>query len=301
MAAVTDDNITEEVCARYARAPDPRLAQVMTSLVRHLHAFARDVHLTRAEWLAALEFLIAAGKKSDPKRNEMMLVSDVLGLSMLTVMLDQAGPEGATPNTIEGPFFIPDSPVLDLGGDMRADAPGKLCYMHGRVVDMHGQPIEGVRLDVWQADDDGLYEAQLGKETGYLRATYVTGPDGHYCAKTVVPKHYSIPLDGPVGELVAATGISHDRPAHIHVMAQAAGYELLVTHLFRAGAEYLDQDAVYGVRPELIVDFHDHAPGPTPSGEVATEPYSTVLFDIVLAPAKSRAAREAVVPEPCST
>ena len=286
MAAVTEQNITDEVCARYAAAPDPRLARVMTSLVRHLHDFARDVQLTRAEWLAALDFLIAAGKKTDEKRNEMMLVSDVLGLSMLTVMLDQKLPEGATPCTIEGPFFIPDSPVLGLGGDMRADAPGTLCYMHGTVTDMHGKPVEGVRLDVWQADDEGLYEAQLGKESGYLRATYITGPDGKYCAKTVVPKHYSIPLDGPVGELVAATGISHDRPAHIHVMAQAEGYELLVTHLFRDGAEHLEQDAVYGVRPELIIGFSQQGPGTAPSGETVSEPFSTVRFDIVLAPAQ---------------
>jgi hydroxyquinol 1,2-dioxygenase len=294
MAAVTNENITEEVCARYRRAPDPRLARVMVSLVEHLHAFARDVNLTREEWLAAIEFLVAAGKKTDEKRNEMMLVSDVLGLSMLTVMLNQEVPEGATPNTIEGPFFIPDSPVLELGGDMRADAPGQLCYMYGRVTDMDGRPIAGAKLDVWQADDDGLYEAQLGKPNGYLRATYVTGADGRYCAKTVVPKHYSIPLDGPVGGLVAATGISHDRPAHIHVMAEADGCELLVTHLFRGGAEHLESDAVYGVRPELIVGFDYHGPGEAPDGERVDEDFATVTFDIVLAPAKVSAPRETV-------
>lgn len=292
MAAVTNENITDEVCARFARAPDPRLATVMTTLVRHLHRFAREVELTREEWMAALDFLIAAGRKTDDKRNEMMLVSDVLGLSMLTVMLNQEVPAGATPNTIEGPFFIPDSPVLPIGGDMRADAPGQLCFMHGRVVDLEGRPIAGVKLDVWQADDDGLYEGQLGKDSGYLRATYITGADGQYCAKTVVPKHYSIPLDGPVGELVAATGISHDRPAHIHVMAEADGYKLLVTHIFRAGAEYLEADAVYGVRPELIVEFAYHGPGTAPTGEAVDAAFATVEFDIVLTPAEAPAARE---------
>jgi hydroxyquinol 1,2-dioxygenase len=288
MAAVTEDNITDEVCARYSNAPSPRMVTLMTSLVRHLHDYAREVQLTREEWLAALDFLIRAGKMSDEKRNEIMLASDVLGLSMLTVMIDQKVPAGATPNTVEGPFFIEGSPELPAGGDMRFGAPGKLCFMTGRVTDMTGRPIAGALIDAWQADQNGLYECQVGANDAYLRGKFHTDADGRYCVTTVVPCHYSIPIDGPVGELVAATGISHERPAHIHATVRADGYQTLITHIFRGGAEYIDCDAVYGVRPELVIDFHDHEPGQTPAGTISSEPFSTVNFDVVLAPAVER-------------
>ncbi len=285
MAAVTDDTITSEVQARYSNAASPRMVELMTKLVQHLHDYAREVQLTREEWLAALDFLIRCGKMSDDKRNEMMLLSDVLGLSMLTVMIDQKVPAGATPNTVEGPFFIAGSPELPMGGDMRFGAPGKLSFMQGRVTDMNGKPIAGALIDAWQADQNGLYECQVGASDAYLRAKFRTDADGRYCVTTVEPCHYSIPIDGPVGELVAATGISHERPAHIHATVQAPGYQTLITHIFRGGADYIDSDAVYGVRPELIIFFEDHEPGMTPAGTISTEPFSTVTFDVVLAPA----------------
>ncbi len=288
MAAVTEDNITDEVCARYAGAANPRMVTLMTGLVRHLHDYAREVQLTRDEWLTALDFLIRCGEMSDDKRNEMMLLSDVMGLSMLTVMIDQKVPHGATPNTVEGPFFIEGSPELPPGGDMRFGAPGKLCFMTGRVTDMAGRPIAGALIDAWQADQNGLYECQVGADDAYLRGKFHTDADGRYCVTTVEPCHYSIPIDGPVGELVAATGISHERPAHIHATVRAPGHQTLITHIFRGGADYIDADAVYGVRPELIIFFEDHEPGPTPAGTIATEPFSTVTFDVVLAPAVER-------------
>ena len=282
MSFVEEDTITAEVLGRYENTPDPRLRRVLTSLVRHLHDFARDVELTGAEWEAAIDFLVRTGKMSDAKRNEMILVSDVFGLSMLTTMQNTRFPAGATPATITGPFHISDSPELPNGGDMRGGAPGQLCFMVGQVRDLDGSPVAGALLDVWQADEDGLYESQVGANDAYLRGIYRSDAQGRYCVRTVVPCHYSIPLDGTVGELVRATGVSHDRPAHIHLAVEAPGYQTLVTHLFREGAEFIDSDAVYGVREKLIVGFEEHPAGPTPAGDVAGEPFAVVRFDVVL-------------------
>jgi hydroxyquinol 1,2-dioxygenase len=290
MAFVSEETITEIVTGRYAGAPSPRLARVMTSLVRHLHDFVRDVELTHGEWETAIDFLVRTGKLSSEKRNEMILLSDVLGVSMLTTMLDGRLPEGATPNTVTGPFHIDGSPVLANGADMANGAPGELCFMIGQVRDLDGTPVAGAELDVWQADEQGMYESQVAAEGPYLRGIYHSGPDGHYCIRTVVPCHYSIPLDGPVGELVAATGISHDRPAHIHLRVTAPGRQELITHLFRAHSDFIDSDAVYGVREKLIAAFEYHEPGPTPDGGVAETRFATVRFNVVLSRETARQA-----------
>jgi hydroxyquinol 1,2-dioxygenase len=291
MAFVSEDTITDIVTARFEGAADrpggPRMAKVMTSLVRHLHAFVRDVELTHGEWATAIDFLVRTGKLSSEKRNEMILLSDVLGISMLTTMLDGALPEGATPNTVTGPFHIEDSPVLPDGADMAGGAPGELCFIVGQVRDLDGTPVEGAELDVWQADEDGLYESQVAAAGPYLRGIYHSGPDGRFCIRTVVPCHYSIPMDGPVGELVRATGISHDRPAHVHLRVTAPGRQELITHLFRAHSDYIDSDAVYGVREKLIVDFAYHDAGVTPDGGLSETKFATVRFDVVLSAARA--------------
>src|SRR5690606_21167630 len=193
----------------------------------------------------------------------------------------------ATPATVLGPFHIDGSPELENGADMAAGISGTPLFVHGTVRGLDGEPVAGALLDVWQADDEGMYEAQLDVAEARLRAKYTTGPDGRYCVRTIAPFGYSIPVDGPVGELIAQTSISHFRPAHVHFIVSAPGYEELVTHIFRQGAKYLDNDVVFGVRPELIVPFEERPAGPTPDGGSCDEPWLEARYDFVLQPAES--------------
>jgi len=285
MQPITEENITDLAVARWQTAGDERLAELMTAFVRHLHAFAREVELTEAEWMAAIEWLTAAGQISDAKRQELILASDVVGLSMLVVQMGHRFAGGATPATVLGPFHIPDSPPLPFGADMSDGLPGERLYIHGRVTGLDGSAVSGALLDVWQADAEGIYEAQLGEvDEARLRALFRTRDDGSYCLATVAPLGYSIPMDGPVGDLVGRTEISHFRPAHIHFMVEADGYERLITHLFQDGSDHLDSDVVFGVKRELIVGFERRDPGPTPDGASSDEPFLVAEYDFVLQP-----------------
>jgi hydroxyquinol 1,2-dioxygenase len=284
MQLVTEDNITDLAVERWATAHDPRLAEIMTALVRHLHEFAREVRLSEAEWMAAIQWLNRTGQISDEKREEFILTSDVLGLSMLVVQMNHRLDTAATPNTVLGPFHIDGSPPLGFGADMSDGIAGTPLFVHGRVVDLDGKPVAGAVLDVWQADGDGMYEAQLPVDEARLRAKYATREDGSYLVRTVAPLGYAIPMDGPVGQLIGATAISHFRPAHVHFLIDVPGYEPLVTHLFREGAEYLDSDVVFGTKQELVVAFEPHNPGPTPDGATLDEPWLTAAYDFVLQP-----------------
>jgi hydroxyquinol 1,2-dioxygenase len=282
---VTEDNITELAAARWGTARDPRLAEIMTSLVRHLHDFAREVRLTEAEWIAAIGWLKATGHISDDKREEFILASDVLGLSMLVVQMNHRLDERATPATVLGPFHIDGSPELGFGADMSDGVDGTPLYIHGTVRDLDGNPVGGAVLDVWQADGDGLYEAQLAVDEARLRAKYTARADGTYCVRTVAPLGYAIPMDGPVGDLIARTEISHFRPAHVHFLLDVPGYEPLVTHLFQEGAHYLDSDVVFGTKQALVVAFEDREPGPTPDGGKSEVGWREARYDFVLQPA----------------
>ena len=282
MQPVTEDNITDLAVGRWGTARDPRLAEVMTALVRHLHDFAREVRLTEAEWLAAVRWLTRTGQVSDDKREEFILASDVLGLSMLVVQMNHRLDPAATPATVLGPFHIEGSPERGYGADMSDGLPGTPLYLHGAVRDLAGEPVGGAVLDVWQADTDGAYEAQLDVDEARLRAKYTTREDGSYCIRTIAPLGYAIPMDGPVGDLIARTEISHFRPAHVHLLLAVPGYEPLITHLFAAGAPYLDCDVVFGVKAELVVAFTDRDPGPTPDGGTSDVPWQEARYDIVL-------------------
>jgi hydroxyquinol 1,2-dioxygenase len=284
MQLVTEDNITDLAVDRWATAHDPRLAEIMTALVRHLHEFAREVRLTEAEWMAAIQWLNRTGQLSDEKREEFILTSDVLGLSMLVVQMNHRLDSTATPNTVLGPFHIEGSPPLGFGADMSDGVAGTPLFVQGRVIDLDGKPVAGAVLDVWQADGDGMYEAQLPVDEARLRAKYTTREDGSYLVRTVAPLGYAIPMDGPVGQLIGATAISHFRPAHVHFLIDLPGFETLVTHLFREGAEYLDSDVVFGTKQELVVAFEPHDPGPTPDGGTSDEPWLTASYDFVLQP-----------------
>jgi hydroxyquinol 1,2-dioxygenase len=284
MQLVTEDNITDLAAARWAGARDPRLAQIMQALVRHLHDFAREVRLTEPEWMAAIQWLTRTGQISDDKREEFILASDVLGLSMLVVQMNHRLDKGATPATVLGPFHIDGSPELEYGADMSEGLPGTPLYVTGTVRDLDGKAVGDAVLDVWQADTDGAYEAQLDVDEARLRAKYASKPDGTYCVRTIAPLGYSIPMDGPVGELIAKTDISHFRPAHVHFLLNVPGYEPLITHLFQQGAEYLDSDVVFGTKAELVVQFEEREPGPTPDGGTSEVPWLLAVYDFVLQP-----------------
>ncbi len=292
MAYATEENLTELATKQWAACHSPRLRQIMQSLVKHLHGFARDVELKQDEWLMAVDWLAKTGKLCTDKRQEFILLSDVLGLSMLVDAMNHRLPEGATPSTVIGPFHIEGSPEMAMGANVAEGLAGETTFLVGTVRDMNGKPIEGAKLDIWQADAEGLYESQLGAEEPILRAVFHTGADGKYAIRTIAPPGYSIPMDGTVGDLLRHTDISHFRPAHIHFLIAAPGYETLVTHLFKKGAKYIDSDVVFGVKDKLIVEFEKHPAGKTPTGENSPEPFLVVNYDFILSKAKSQSNSE---------
>lgn len=282
MPYVTEENLTDLALERWSNIPDPRLREIMTSLVKHLHGFVREIEPRREEWLAAIDWLTRTGKMCTDKRQEFVLASDVLGVSMLVDAINNRLPSGATPTTVEGPFHIHGSPELENGANMAEGAPGIPCFVSGTVRSTEGRPVQGAVLDVWQTDGEGLYEAQRDIQDPWMRALYRTGPDGSYLIQTVAPIGYTIPMDGTVGELMNRTEISHMRPAHIHFHLRAPGYHEVVTHLFQRGDQYIDTDVVFGVKEPLIVDFVEHQPGLAPNGEKLDTPFYTVHYDFVL-------------------
>lgn len=283
MAYVTEENLTDVVLERWKAIPDPRLREVMQSLIKHLHGFVREIEPTGPEWFAAIDFLTKTGKLCDEKRQEFILCSDVFGVSMLVDAINNRLQTGATPTTVEGPFHIPNSPEFGTGENMAEGAPGVPCFVTGTVRDLDGQPVKGAMLDVWQTDGEGIYEAQKGIEEPWMRGVFRTGADGRYCLRTVAPIGYTIPMDGTVGALMAKTEISHMRPAHIHFALTAPGHHTVVTHLFQKGDPWIDTDVVYGVKEPLITDFHKQPAGAkAPNGETINEPFYTVNYDFVL-------------------
>ena len=253
---LNQDTLTDAVIARLAGTPDPRLKEIMTSLVSHLHAFAREVKLTEAEWFAGIEFLTRVGHMTDDKRQEFILLSDTLGLSMLTVAMNNDKPRGCTEATVFGPFHVEGAPHYKLGEDVANGAIGEPCEVHGVVRGTRGEPVPGAVIEVWQADAHGKYDVQReGLKQHQARGVLEAGPDGGYRFRTILAQAYPIPDDGPVGDMLRATGRHPWRPAHLHFMIKAPGYETLITHVFRNGDPYLDSDAVFGVRESLVADW----------------------------------------------
>jgi hydroxyquinol 1,2-dioxygenase len=281
-----ENEVTEAVLASFDGAPSARYRELMQALVRHLHAFAREVRLTEQEWEQAIDFLTRAGHITDDKRQEFILASDVLGLSMLTVAINAPAVPGATEATVFGPFFVDGAPEIALGGDVAAGHSGQPCWVEGTVAGTDGRPVPGARIDVWEADDQGHYDVQYpdGRMSG--RAHLFTDDRGRYYFWAVTPTPYPIPHDGPVGDLLAAGGRGAWRPAHLHFMVTAPGYRRLVTHIFASGDEYLDRDAVFGVKQSLIVDYvtqpEDAVP---PDGREISGSWARTRFDIRLVPA----------------
>jgi hydroxyquinol 1,2-dioxygenase len=285
---LADADLTEAVVESFASSSDPRFRQIAESLVRHLHAFADEVQLTEAEWFAGIDFLTRTGHITDDKRQEFVLLSDVLGLSMQVIGINHRHPGGATESTVFGPFFVEGSPEFHNGDDIAAGASGRPCFMSGRILDVDGAPIPGALIEVWQADDEGFYDVQRPElDAAQGRGHLHSADDGRFWFWSVLPEAYPIPEDGPVGDLLHAANRSPMRPAHVHFKVEAPGYETLITHVFVSGDEYLDTDAVFGVKQSLIGEFVEHPAGEAaPDGRVLDEPFFTMEYDLVLAPAR---------------
>ncbi|MEV6347580.1 dioxygenase [Actinoplanes sp. NPDC051851] len=278
--------LVERVVASFDGTPDPRLKELMRALTRHLHAFVREVRLTEAEWQQAIAFLTATGHITDDRRQEFILLSDVFGASMQTVTVNNEAYANATEATVFGPFFVEDSPAIPLGGDIAGGAPGEPCWVEGTVTDTEGRPVPDARIEVWEADDEGLYDVQYPDGRVAARGHLFSDAEGRYRFWAIAPTPYPIPHDGPVGRLLAATGRSPLRASHLHFMVEATGLRTLVTHIFVRGDEVLAHDSVFGVRDSLVKDFTPQSPEtPTPDGrDLAGRPWTRVHFDIVLAP-----------------
>ncbi|MEU0312620.1 dioxygenase [Nocardioides sp. NPDC006273] len=280
-----EQTLVDTVVASFDACEDPRLKEVMVSLTRHLHAFIRDVRLTEDEWSAAIAFLTAAGHITDDVRQEFILLSDTLGASMQTININNQAYADATEATVFGPFFVENSPAIEPGGDMAFGAPGEPCWVTGTVTGTDGKPLVGAKIEVWEADEDGLYDVQRDAGARAARAHLFTDAEGGYRFWGLTPTPYPIPDDGPVGKMLAAVGRSPLRASHLHFMVTHEGCRTLVTHIFPEGDPIGWKDTVFGVKESLIKRFERQAAGtPTPDGRVVDGTWSKVRFDIVLAP-----------------
>jgi len=283
MRNIDEHTITPAVIGRHAHAQDARLREVMTSLVQHLHDFAREVKLSEAEWFAGIDFLTRVGHITDERRQEFILLSDTLGLSMLVTAMNHGKPSGCTEATVFGPFHVEGAPHYELGADVANGAAGEACYVRGSVRDLQGRPVGDATIEVWQADAEGFYDVQRsGLDHHQARGVLQSAADGSFHFRSIVAEAYPIPHDGPVGMLLERLGRHPWRPAHLHFMIKAQGFETLITHVFRNGDQYLDSDAVFGVRNSLVADWVRHEPGTTPDGNASERPFYTLDFDFVL-------------------
>ena len=253
----TEEDSVEVVNGRMADNTDPRLAQIMEVVVRKLHEAVKETEPTQDEWMQAIQFLTKTGHKSDDWRQEFILLSDVLGVSMLVDAINSRRPTGASENTVLGPFHLPDAPELPMGANICLDGKGEPMYVHGRILDTDGNPLEGVKIDVWQANDEGFYDVQQkGIQPDFnLRGVFRTGADGRYFFSAIKPRYYPIPADGPVGQLLNSMGRLPNRPAHFHYIIEKDGYDKLTTHIFDPDDEFINSDAVFGVKESLMAEF----------------------------------------------
>ena len=283
----TEETATGAVVASFEGAADPRLREVLGSLVRHLHGFVREVEPTFEEWERAIGFLTATGQKCDDTRQEFILLSDVLGVTMLVDAINHRTATEATDSTVLGPFHMVASPRRELGDTIDLVATGEPCVVTGRVLSLDGSPLPGALVDVWQADDHGFYDVQQPgtQPQGNGRGLFACDEDGRFWFRTVTPSPYPIPTDGPVGRLLTATGRHPYRPAHIHFIVAADSHLPVTTHIFVAGSPYLDSDAVFAVKQRLITDFA-RVDDPDQAAAFGVEaPFRHAEFDVVLQPA----------------
>jgi|TARA_B110000503_G_scaffold141806_1_gene236460 hydroxyquinol 1,2-dioxygenase len=286
----TEENSAEIVIARNNNVKDERLNQIMESITRHLHAAVKEIEPSQEEWMAAIQFLTSTGQMCDSWRQEYILLSDVMGVSMLVDSINSRRPIGATENTVLGPFHLEGAPDMEFGANICLDIKGEPMVVNGRITDVSGRPLEGVKLDVWQANDEGFYDVQQkGVQPDFnLRGVFHSRPDGSYLLIGVKPRHYPIPNDGPVGQLLNKLGRNNRRPAHLHFIISAEGYQKVTTHIFVSGDPYINDDAVFGVKESLLRDFV-HIDDEVKAAEYGVKnPFYKVEFNVVLAEANSQ-------------
>ena len=286
MRNIDEDTITQAVIARHAQARGARLREVTTSLVQHLHAFAREVRLSESEWTDGMQFLTEVGQISSAQRQEFNLLSDVLGLSMLVTAMNQRRPAGCTEASVPGRLHIeaaPHVPHVPHGTDVAHGAAGLPCFVRGRVRALDGQAIAGAQLEVWQSDSEGFYDVQRADHPAHrARAVLSSSADGGFHFRSILAEPCAIAHDGPVGRLLQQLGRHPWRPAHLRFIISAPGFETLSTLVFREGGQYLDSDAVFGVRSSLVANWVEHAPGTAPDGSTSAVPFYTLDFEFVL-------------------
>lgn len=277
--------ITEQAVGRFADTPDPRLRELMIAFTRHLHAFMAEVGLTEDEWQRAIGVLTDTGHITDDRRQEFILWSDTLGVSMLVDALAHPTPDGATEPTVLGPFYVPGAPLRELGDSIAEEPAGQVACVHGRVCGLDGKPIAGAELDVWQNGDDMLYAVQRpDAPPTHLRGRFITDEDGRFAFQAVRPVPYPIPDDGPVGRMLSATNRHPWRPAHVHLIVRAEGYRSVTTHIFDRRSPYLDDDTVMAVKDSLVRDFEERAATDPERPSGVDEPWVSLELDLVLAP-----------------
>jgi hydroxyquinol 1,2-dioxygenase len=294
-----EETSVEVVNARMGKDVDPRLREIMGVIVKHLHAAVKEIEPTHEEWLQAIQFLTVVGQKCTDWRQEFILLSDTLGVSMLVDAINHRRPSGATENTILGPFYVPEAPRYEHGADICLDGKGEPMVVRGRVVDTAGNPIANALIDVWQTNEDGFYDVQQkGVQPDWnLRGVFTTNEKGEYWFRSVKPRYYPIPDDGPVGKMLAALGRHPNRAAHIHFIVIAEGYDPVITHIFTPDCKYLSEDAVFGVKESLIADFVKVTDEKAGDRVGLSAPYWSVDWDFTLAAnapasARSRAAHQ---------
>jgi hydroxyquinol 1,2-dioxygenase len=298
MRQFTEDTLTDAAIARLKDMDNPRFKQIMTSAIKHLHAFARDVQLTEEEWFEGIKFLTATGKMCDDKRQEFILLSDILGLSMMTVAINHKMPAGATEATVLGPFFAHGAPEFEYGADLRkgATVKGEDSWITGRVLTTDGKPIPNATIDVWQAKADGIYDTQDPNAEFELRGRVKADARGNYGFKTYKPVFYGVPTDGPVGDLLRAMNRHPMRPAHMHAIVSAPGFQQVITHVFVEGDPYLESDAVFAVKDSLVGSWKKVSDEAEAKKLGMPNPFLKMEFDFHLAPAGSAKTRQTIAP-----
>jgi len=283
MREFDEKSITQAVIERLSDCKDARFKRVMTSLVTHLHDFVRDVQLTEEEWMNAIQFLTAVGQACTPKRQEFILLSDTLGVSVLVITLNHRAVNATTESTVMGPFYWEGAPERPLGANLAEGVKGEPAFYSGRVLDADGKPIKGATLDIWSGDGEGAYDMQMGDEVGMrARGKIRTDEQGRYWFRSIRPTYYPVPTDGPVGAMLRKMGRHPNRPGHIHMIVSAPGHEPITTHLFVADSPYLDSDAVFGMKESLVAKFNKHPAGKAPTGENMDVQFYTVEYDFKL-------------------
>ncbi|HEX3835334.1 MAG TPA: intradiol ring-cleavage dioxygenase [Steroidobacteraceae bacterium] len=286
MREFDQQSITQAVIERLSQSDDPRFKRVMTSLITHLHDFVREVQLTESEWIGAIQFLTEVGKTCTEKRQEFILLSDTLGVSVLVITINHPADGGSAESTVLGPFYWEGAPDLARGSNLAEGVKGEPTFYSGRVLSADGKPLANALLDIWSGNGDGYYDMQLAEESGMkARGRIRTDAEGRYWFRSIRPTFYPVPTDGPVGQMLRKMGRHPYRPGHIHMIVSADGYRPVTTHLFVAGSEYLDTDAVFGMKESLVAQFERHPAGPGPNGERMEAPYYTVNYDFRLRPA----------------